>query len=176
MRSLFGFLAFVTVLAALGAAFLVPPLVGPAVASAVRTASPFGQQPLDVVVDVDAIGLTRGFVREIHVSGKNLDRDGATIESLDVIVGGVGIGDHQFTETSGGLAGVRVSSEDGFVVTIDRVTLSGPSCALTAEAKLGRAAALAFPGDPWRLTGATISTNGMVIDASVDVDTVLGSG
>jgi hypothetical protein len=144
MRSLFGFVAFLTVLVAIGGALLIPPIVGPMVVSAVRNASPFGTQPLDVQADVDAIGLIRGFVREIHVSGKNLDGDGATIETLDVRAQGVGIGDHAFSDLVGGLTGVSIPTDDGSAIGIDRITLSGPSTALTAKASLERASALAF--------------------------------
>ena len=33
-----------------------------------------------------------------------------------------------------------------------------------------------LPDDPWRVTGATITANGMVIDATVDAGRLLGSG
>jgi len=233
MRGFFGFLGFVAVLIVLLAAFAVPAVVGPVVATAVRAASPFGDQPLDVQVDVDPIGLIRGFVREVHVSGASLERDGATIKSLDVTVRAVGIGDHAFTDALGGLRGVGIPTFDGSVISVDRITLSGSSRALIAEATLKREAALAFvqhqfdvrgiaisgleltpggvslvlfeqriplqigvqdgalvipdllgggplellaplPEDPWRLTGATITPNGIVIDATVDVGAILG--
>jgi hypothetical protein len=235
MRGFFGFLGFVAVLIVLVAAFAVPPVVGPMVASSMRAASPFGDQPLDIQIDVDAIGLIRGFVREIHVSGSNLERDGATIESLDVKARAVGLGDHAFLETLGGLQGVEIPTFDGSAISVERITLSGPSTALTAEATMERGAAVAFiqhqfdaqgvavtdlaltdggisflifgqrvevpigvqdgalvipdllgggpmellapfPDDPWRLTGATISANRLVIDATVDVGALLGEG
>ena len=233
MRGFFGFLGFVAVLLVLLAAFAVPAVVGPMVTTAVRAASPFGKQPLDVQVEVDAIGLIRGFVREVHVSGAGLERDGATIESLDVTVRAVGLGDHRFMESLGGLKGVAIPTFDGSVIMVDRIRLAGSSSALTAEATLEREAALAFiqhqfdaqgivvsdleltpggvsvflfeqriplqigvqdgalvipdllgggplellaplPDDPWRLTGATISPDGIVIDTSVDVGSLLG--
>jgi hypothetical protein len=164
MRSLLGFVAFVAVLVGIGAALLVPPLVGPMVVSAVRNASPFGTQSMDVQADVDAIGLIRGFVREIHVSGKGLDRDGATIETLDVRAHGVGIGDHAFAESSGGLEGVSIPTDDGSVIRIDRISLSGPSTALLAKARLERASALAFVQHALDAQGVAVSdlqlTNG----------------
>ena len=157
MRSFFGFLGFVAVLILLVAAFAVPAVVGPMVASTVRAASPFGDQPLDVQVDVDAIGLIRGFVREIHVSGSNLERDGGTIESLDIKVQAVGIGDHAFTETLGGLDGIALPTDDGSSISVARVTLSGPSTALTAEATMERAAALAFIQHQFDAQGVAVS-------------------
>ncbi len=233
MRGFFGFLGFVAVLVVLLAAFAVPAVIGPVVATAVRAASPFGDQPLDVEVDVDAIGFIRGFVRQIHVTGTGLERDGVTIKSLDVTVEAVGIGDHAFTEALGGLRGVGIPTFDGSVISADRITLSGPSTALVAEATLDREAALAFvqhqfdvqgiaisgleltsggisvvifeqrvplqigvqdgalvivdvlgggplellapfPEDPWRITGATVTASGIVIDASVDAGKFLG--
>jgi hypothetical protein len=48
MRSFLGFAGFLLVLIVVGAAFLVPPIVGPLVAAQVRAASPFGAQPLDI--------------------------------------------------------------------------------------------------------------------------------
>lgn len=157
MRSFFGFLGFVTVLIVLVAAFAVPAVVGPMVATAVRAASPFGEQPLDVQVKVDALGLIRGFVGEIRVSGSNLQRDGATIESLDVTVRTVGIGDHGFLETSGGLDGVSIQADDGAVISVDRIALSGPSTAVIAEATMDRAAALAFIQHAFEAQGVAVS-------------------
>jgi hypothetical protein len=157
MRGFLGFLGFVTVLIVLLAAFAVPAVVGPMVASAVRAASPFGDQPLDVQVKVDALGLIRGFVGEIRVSGSNLERDGTTIESLDVTVRTVGIGDHAFLESSGGLDGVTLQADDGAVISVDRITLSGPSSAVLAEATLDRAATLAFIQHVFDAQGVAVS-------------------
>jgi hypothetical protein len=157
MRGFFGFLGFVAVLVALVAAFAVPSVVGPMVASSVRAASPFGDQPLDVQVDVDAIGLIRGFVREIHVSGSKLELDGATIESLDLRVRAVGIGDHAFAETLGGLDGIAIPTGDGSIISVARVTLSGPSMALIAEATMERAAAVAFIQHQCDVQGVAVS-------------------
>jgi hypothetical protein len=157
MRSLFGFIAFATVLIVAGAALIVPPVVGPMVATAVRAASPFGDQPLDVQVDVNALGLIRGFVSEIRVSGTNLGRDGVSIESLDVTAHGVGIGDHAFAETTGGLQGVSIPTDDGSVINVDRITLSGPSKALTAVAHLDRAGAVAFIQHALEVQGVAVT-------------------
>lgn len=228
MRSFLGFVVFVLALLVLGAAFLVPSVVAPMVASAVRDASPFGNQPLDVQVDVDALGLIRGFVGEIRISGSDLERDGLTIGSLALAVSDVGIGgDHAFASVSGTLDDVSVPLDHGAPIVVRRIELSGSSASLTATAHLDRAAAIAFvqksldqqgvavsdialtsggvslvifeqrvqvalgvqdgalviadmlgagaiellapmAGDPWRLTGASITPNGMELNASVD--------
>jgi hypothetical protein len=168
MRSFFGFLGFVAVLVVLLAAFAVPAVVSPMVASAVRAASPFGDHQLDVQVKVDALGLIRGFVSEIRVSGTNLERDGSTIESLDVTVHTVGIGDHAFQETSGGLDGVSILDVDGALIGVDRIALSGPSTGVTATATMDRAAALAFIEHAFATQGVAVSgvelaSDGLVI-------------
>lgn len=157
MRGFLGFLGFVTVLIVLVAAFAVPAVVGPMVASTVRAASPFGEQPLDVQVKVDALGLIRGFVGEIRVSGSSLERDDATIEALDITVRTVGIGDHAWEATSGGLEGVSIQADDDAVISVDRITLSGPSSAVVAEATMGRAATLAFVQHAFESQGVAVS-------------------
>ena len=236
MRNLLGFLAFVAVLIALVAGLVVPALVAPMVASAVRAALPFGSQPVDVQVSVDAIGFIRGFVGEIRISGKDLrdeDHD-IPIGSVDVTFDGVGIGDHAFAAATGSLDAVTLPLGDATLI-VRRVVLAGPSTALTATAHLDRQAAIAFiqhafdeqgvdigdvdlatggisfvafeqqvqvplavadgalvvpdmlgagtlellapaEGDAWRLTGATITTGGMDLVASVDATALLTAG
>jgi hypothetical protein len=177
MRGFLGFVAFVLVLVGIGAALAVPPIVGPVVVTAVKNASPFGTQPLDVQADVDAIGLIRGFVREIRVSGTNLERDGVTISSLDIAVQGVGIGDHDFSATTGALEGVLIPTGDGSTISVDRISLSGPSTALTAKAHLDRVAALAFVQHALDSQGLVVSnlqlTNGgvslVILDQPVEL-------
>lgn len=144
MKSLFGFLTFVTVLIVLGAAFAVPALVAPAIDSEVRSASPFGEQPLDVAVDVNAIGLIRGFVGEIRVSGVDLERDGVTIGSLGITAQNVGIGDHAVGAISGSLESVTIPTFFGGSILVRDIALSGSSSALTATAHLNHDAAVAF--------------------------------
>jgi hypothetical protein len=236
MRGFLGFAVFVLVLLTLGAALLAPAVLAPMVVSAIRDASPFGDQPLDVEVRVDALGLIRGFVGEIRVSGTNLGRDGLTIGSLAVTAREVGIGgDHAFASLFGTLGRVAVPQEDGDPIVITRIELSGPSSDLTATAHLDRAAAIAFiqrafdqqgvavsdielaggslsfvvfeqraavpvgvqdgalvipdmlgggpvellaplPEDAWRLSGASITADGMDLTASIDAARLLRPG
>jgi hypothetical protein len=143
MRSFLGFVVFTATLVALLAVFLVPPVVGPMVAAAVREASPFGDQPLEVQVDVDAVGLVRGFVREIRISGSDLEAGGVTIESLDVVVRDVETGgEHGFSDVSGGLDDVLVPRDDGTTVGVRRVGLAGASSAVLATVAIDPDAAL----------------------------------
>ncbi len=144
MRSLLGFLTFITVVIALVAAFALPPVVEPMVAAAVRDASPFGDQPLDVEVDVDAIGLLRGFVGEIRISGENLENGDVQIGTLAMTVEGVRLDDRSFAGIDGGLTAVSVPLFDFEPLVVSRIQLDGASDALFATASLDHDAALAF--------------------------------
>ncbi len=144
MRSLLGFLVFIAVVIGLLVAFAVPPLVAPMVAAAVRETSPFGDQPLDVEVDVDAIGLLRGFVGEIRISGDALQDDDVHIETLDVTVRGLRIDDRSFDSVDGGLSGVAVPFADFEPLQVRRIELDGASEAVAATASLDHDDALAF--------------------------------
>jgi hypothetical protein len=144
MRSLLGFLVFIAVVVALVVAFAVPPLVAPMVAAAVREASPFGDQPITVEVDVDAIGLVRGFVGEIRISGENLEDDDLRIGRLDLTVRSVRLDDHTFSGIDGGLSAVAVPLFDLEPLIVSRIALSGASDGVTATASLDHDAALAF--------------------------------
>jgi hypothetical protein len=139
MRSLFGFLVFTTVLVALLAAVAVPALAGPVVVAAVRSASPFGDQPLEVEVDVDAIGLLRGFVSEIRISGSDLTTSGATIDTLDLTARGVGLEARDFQSVVGSLGSIDVPDGAGATIRVESVSLAGPSGAVEARAHLGAA-------------------------------------
>lgn len=235
MKSLFGFLGFVAVLIVLVAAFAVPGLVTPAIASEVRAASPFGEQPLEVSVDVNALGLIRGFVGEIRISGADLERDGITIGSLEITAGNVGIGDHAIDSISGTLESVSIPTAAGGSILVHDIGLSGSSGALIATAHLDHDVAVAFieqafveqgiaateielmsgglsvivfdqrvevavgvqdgafvvpdmlgagtfeilapqPDDPWRLSGAVVTSSGIDLTAEVDASRLLASG
>jgi hypothetical protein len=234
MRSLFGFLVFIAVLVGLVGSFVAPAVVAPMVVTAVRAASPFGEQPLDVHADVDPLGLVRGFVGEIRISGKDLIEHEVRIGTLDVVARGVGIGDHQFAAVSGGLDGVTLTLPTGQPLVIGRIELSGASDAVVAVAKLDYDAAVAFinwsfddaglaigdvelidggvsaqifdqrveldvavvddalvipdilgagqmdllvpqPDDSWRLTGVSVSPDGMELQALVDVSELIAA-
>ncbi len=137
MRSFLGFLVFTAALVAILAVFLVPPVVAPIVVTAVREASPFGDQALDVEVDVDALGLMRGFVGEIRISGSDLEARGVTIDALDVTVQGVEIGgDHDFAGVDGAFGGLVVLGGADSPVEVRALTVSGPSTDVTATATL----------------------------------------
>ena len=144
MRSLLGFLAFIAVVIALVVAFVVPSIVAPMVAAAVREASPFGDQPLDVEVDVDAIGLLRGFVSEIRISGADLADQDVRIGDLAITVQGLRLDDRSFSAIEGGLRSVAVPLGGAEPLVVDRISLSGVSDTVNATVQLDHAATLAF--------------------------------
>ena len=144
MRSLLGFLAFIAVVIALVVALLVPTIVAPMIAAAVREASPFGDQPLDVKVEVDAIGLLRGFVSEIRISGTDLEDRDVRIEELAITVRGLRLDDRSFSAIDGGLQVVAIPLGGAEPLLVDRIALSGDSATVHATVQLDHAAALTF--------------------------------
>jgi hypothetical protein len=163
MRSLLGFIVFTAALIAIGGMLLAPPLVGQIVAASVRDASPFGDQALEVEVDVDALDLVRGFVGEIRISGTDLAADGIEIGSLDVAVRMVGIGARDFTALDGRLSDVRVPLDVGPSVPVGEIKLSGPSTDVRATATLDAAAAA-------ELVGSALSDVGIAVDGVELID------
>jgi hypothetical protein len=234
MRNLLGFLALVFALLA-AAAITTPALIKPMVVSAVQAASPFGDQRLDIAVDVDTLDLLRGVVGQIHVNGNHLERGGVAVAQLDLAATDVGIGDHAAAALEGSLGGVVISLEDGTTLSVDSITLTGPSTEFEAVAHFDAAQAIAFvlhafdeqgvsvgeiqlaeggvsfvvfeqtvtvplvvengalvvsdllgggpleilapqEGDPWRLTGVSVTADGLELHATVDGVGLLRSG
>ena len=166
MRSFLGFALFATVAVAILAIVLVPVIVGPLVASAVRAASPFGETSLDVQVDVNALALIVGTVDRIHVTAADLDVDGTTVDDLDVTVTRVSTTDRSFAAIDGALSGIAVPTDIGGVVDLERVDLSGPSDDVLATARLTPEAAVALLTQS--LTDAGLAPDGVeLIDGGV---------
>lgn len=163
MRSFLGFLVFIAALIAIGATLLVPPLVGSIVAASVRDASPFGDQALEVEVDIDALDLVRGLVSEIRISGTDLAADGVEIGSLEVTVRRVGIGARDFKALDGRLSDVRVPLDIGPSVPVGRIKLSGPSTDVRATATLDAASAA-------ELVRTALSDVGIAVDGVELID------
>ena len=143
MRSLIGFLALGTTLL-VAAAIAVPAFVRPMVVSAVQAASPFTGEQLDVRADLNALDLLRGVVGRIQVTGRDLERPGMTIATLDVTASEVGIGDHAFASAAGSLDGVTIHLNDGSDLALQSIGVSGPSTDITAVARLDAAQATTF--------------------------------
>lgn len=163
MRGLVGFVVLTATLVALLAAFAVPAVVAPVVAAAVRAASPFGDQPLEVEVDVDPLALLWGQVSEIRISGANLERDGASVGALDLTVRGAGLGDREFERVEGSLATIAVAGQDGRPIRVRSVLLGGPSRAVVAKAGVD-------PADAVALIGAALADAGFRVDSIQLVD------
>jgi hypothetical protein len=163
MRSFLGFVVFIAALVAVLAAFALPAAVSPLVVAAVRDASPFGDQPLHVEVDLDAIGLAQGFVREIRISGTDLAGEGVLVGSLDLVIQAVAIQGHGFQGVAGGMAAVDVALADGRSVRVRSVTLSGPSTAIAARVTLD-------PSEAVALIRAELGDAGVQVDAVELVD------
>lgn len=171
MRTFLGWGALVAVLGA--AAYLLGPIVArPLVADAVRAASPFGSAPLQVDVDVSALGLLRGTIDRIHVSGANLSADRLRIGSLDATASRVEIVDRAFGSMTGTLDAVVLRRGDGTEIQAREVQLVGPSAEVEATVAIGRAAALEIIRRA--LEGAGLPTSNLaLIDGGVRL-TVLG--
>lgn len=141
MRSFLGWVSLVAILGAI--AFLVAPVaVRPLVVDAVRAVSPFGSAPLDIEVSLDPLGLLRGTVDRIHVTGANLQASGASVGTLDVTATDVAIGDHTFDSIEGSLRSVVLTLAGGGTIGVDRVELSGPSSAVDATASIAQGASI----------------------------------
>ena len=157
MRSLLGFLVLaVTLIAAL--VFIAGPLlVRPLVVEAVRAALPSGDAPVDVAVDVDGFDLLGGHVREIRVSGSNLESDQADIGSLALTARGVGFTGREFESVEGTLRGVVVPLPDGPSIELETVELSGADDDVRAEVHLE-------PADAQALIARSLTDVGVTAD------------
>ena len=169
-----GFLRWLLLVAVLGgvAFFLAPIVARPLVADAVRAASPFGSQPLEVDVDVDALGLLGGKVTRIHMTGANLSASGLEIAGLDVTATDVGILDRSFASIAGTLESVALRRSDGTEIQAREVRLAGPSDAVEATASVSRRAALDIVGRELAAAGLP-TANLELIDGGIRVS-VLG--
>jgi hypothetical protein len=141
VRTFLGWIVLVAVLG--GAAFLIAPVVAqPLIAQAVRTASPFGSEPLQVDVQADTPDLLTGHVARIHVTGSQLSSDQLDAGSLDVTVTDLSIFDRSFRAIDGSLGDVVLRRADGTAIHAARVSLTGPADATQAQAHLDRSEAL----------------------------------
>jgi len=141
MRSLVGWLLLVAILGTI--AFVAAPVVAqPLIAQSVRAALPFGADPLEVDASVDTFHLLAGSIDAIHVTGRGLETTSASISSLDVTADDVSIGNHGFASMTGTLDTVVLHRPSGADLAIDRITLSGASSAVEADALLGRASVI----------------------------------
>jgi hypothetical protein len=154
-----GFVGFVFVLLAalvVAALVIVPIVVRPIVADTVREALPFRDQPLDVEVDLNPVGLLVGTIDRIHVTGKDLRAEGAIIGEIDMTVTDVSTTDHRFRTASGRLRDVELPFVQSSTLTIDSIELDGPFGDVAAVAMLDIRGSLAIIGNAFADAGLAI--------------------
>ena len=160
-RPMRGFLAFtVLLLAALAVAayVAVPMIVRPMVVDAVREASPFVDQEIDVEVDIDPLNLMLGTVDRIRITGAGLQAEGADIAGLDVTLTDVVTGDRSFRTISGRLTGVALPFAQGTTLVIGAIELSGRTGDVDALARLDARATLALVGNAFADAGLAVDS------------------
>ena len=160
-RPMRGFLGFaVLLLAALAVAALVavPMVVRPMVVDAVREASPFGDAPLEVEVDINPVSLMLGTIDRIRIKGTGLQAEGADIALLDLTLTDVETGSHEFRGLTGRLTGVSLPFVQASDLVIESIDLSGTPDHVTATAKLDLRATLSLIGNAFADAGIAVDS------------------
>jgi hypothetical protein len=169
MRSLLGFIVFTAVFIAVLALVLVPIVVPPLVTAAVRGALPFGDAPLDILVDVDGLALARGTIAEIRVAGGDLVAGPARVSSLRLQLDDVRLDRQGFGAIDGAVSGVFLTLADGTPLAIDSIQLSGPSSDVRAVARISPESALRLAQE--RLGGAGVEALRLeLVDGGVELE------
>ena len=158
MRGFLGIVVLLLVALVAAALVAVPTIVRPIVVDAVRAASPFGDQPIDVEVEIDPVALMLGSIDRIHVTGANLEAEGASIAGLDLTLTHVLTGDHTFRSMSGRLTGVSLPFVQSSTLVIDTIELSGRSGDVSAVVRLDLRAALALIGNAFADAGIAVES------------------
>ena len=158
MRGFLGLVVLLVVALVVAALVVVPMIVRPMVVDAVREASPFGDAPLEVEVDIDPVSLLLGSIDRVRVTGSNLQAEGADIAGIDLTLTDVSTSTRTFRSLTGRLSGVVlpfVQSTELFVGTIE---LSGSSGDLEAVARLDLRSALALIGNAFADAGIAVDS------------------
>ena len=158
MRGFLGFVLLLVVALVVAALVLVPMVVRPMVVDAVREASPFGDAPLEVEVDVNPVTLLLGSIDRIRIAGADLQAEGADIANLDVTITDASTSTHEFRALSGRLQGVSLPFVQTSTLVIDTVELSGTSGDVEAVARLDLRAALALIGNAFADAGIAVDS------------------
>ena len=154
-----GFLGFVFVLLAalaVAALVIVPIVVRAIVADTVRDALPFRDQPVDVEVDLNPVGLLVGTIDRIHVTGKDLEAEGARIGEIDMTLTDVSTTSQTFRTASGRLRNVQLPFVQSSVLTITSIELDGPYGDVAAVALLDVRGSLAIIGNAFADAGIAV--------------------
>jgi hypothetical protein len=169
MRGFLGFVFVLLAVLAIAALLIVPIVVRPIVATAVRETLPFRDQPYEVEVEVNPVSLLLGTIDRIHVTGKALRAEGAVIGNLDMTVTGVSTLDHSFRTVSGRLDVVELPFVQSSALVITSVELDGPYGDVDAVAQLDVRASLALVGNAFAEAGVPV--DGLeLIDGGVAFD------
>lgn len=145
-----GFLGFVFVLLAalvVAALVIVPIVARPIVSDAVREALPFGDQAVEVDVELNPVGLLLGTIDRIHVTGSGLAAEGAIIGDLDITVTGVSTTSRTFRTVSGRLGNVELPFVPSTTLVVTSIELDGPYGDVDAVARLDVRASLSLIGN-----------------------------
>lgn len=158
MRGFLGFVVLLLAALAVSALVVVPAIVRPLVVDAVRDASPFGDQPIEVEVDVDPVALMLGTIERIRVTGAGLEAEGAQIAGLDLTLTDVSTSTRTFRAISGRLSGVALPFVQSSTLVIDTIELSGASDSIGAVARLDPRATLAVIGNAFADSGIAVES------------------
>ena len=158
MRAFLGLVLLLLVSLVVGALVVVPMLVRPMVVDAVRAASPFGDQPLDVQVDINPLSLLLGTIDRVHLTGSDLEAEGAEIAGLDLTLSEVSTATRTFRGLSGRLSGVTLPFVQSSTLVIDSIELAGPSGDVSATARFDLRAALALIGNGFADAGIAVDS------------------
>jgi hypothetical protein len=158
MRGFLGFVVLLLVALVVAAVVAVPAIVRPMVVDAVRAASPFGDQPIEVEVDINPVSLMLGSIDRIHVTGANLQAEGVDITAVDLVLTDVLTGSRTFEGLSGRLSGVSLPFVQSSTLVIETIDLSGRSGDVTALARLDLRATLALIGNAFADAGIAVDS------------------
>lgn len=156
MRGFLGFAFLLVVALVLAALVVVPAVARPIVVDAVREVSPFGDQPIDVEVDVSPVALLLGTVDRIRVTGTGLETEGVLIGSLDLSIHDVSTSNRTFRALDGRLSAVALPFVTSSVLVIDSISLSGTSGDVDAVARLDLRASLSLVGNAFADAGVPV--------------------
>ena len=156
MRGFLGFVVLLLAALAVAALVIVPIVARPMVADAVRVALPFEDQPVDVEVDLNPVGLLLGSIDRIHVTGSGLEAEGARIGEMDMTVTDVSTTTRRFRTASGHLRGVELPFLQSQTIVITAIDLDGPYGDVDAVANLDVRASLALVGNAFADAGVAV--------------------
>lgn len=163
MRIFLGLALFAAAWMGLLTLVLLPAIVEPLVVDAVRAASPFGTEGLEVDVEVSAAGLLVGSIDSIRLRGSDLDAGGAAVGSMDITISSVSTTDHSFANMAGTVSSLAILV-DGVVGAVDRITLSDSTAEVVAVVSLDAPSALALIRNAFADAGMAIEQVQLVKD------------